>query len=74
MYDEWEDEEYERIERFADPGGNSALYAADKDNPRNLPCGNCGWPNSLTPRDVAEGINAIPVQKPLNRDATLFLT
>ncbi len=53
MYDEWEDEEYERVQRFADPGGESALYAADKDNPRNLPCPNCGWPNRLTPKDVA---------------------
>lgn len=49
--DEWE----ERVERFADPGGTSALHAADASNPRNLPCGSCGWPNRLTPRDVAQG-------------------
>jgi len=28
----------ERIERFADPGVNSALYAARPENSRNLPC------------------------------------
>jgi hypothetical protein len=50
--DEWD----ERVERFADPGGDSALHAAaDKDNPRNLPCPSCGWPNRLTPADVARG-------------------
>jgi predicted RNA-binding Zn-ribbon protein involved in translation (DUF1610 family) len=47
--DEWE----ERVERFADPGGTSALYAASKDNPRNRPCPTCGRKNVLTPRDVA---------------------
>jgi hypothetical protein len=45
----------ERAERFADPGGESALHAADKDNPRNLPCGTCGWPNMLTAQDKAKG-------------------
>lgn len=49
--DEWAD----RVERFADPGGNSSLHAADESNPRNLPCGTCGYPNRLTPRDVAQG-------------------
>jgi len=49
--DEWE----YRVERFADPGGNSALYAAGKDNPRNLPCPTCGTENVLTPRDRAAG-------------------
>lgn len=47
--DEWD----EIVERFADPGGDSALYAAGPDNPRNLPCPTCGTPNTLTPRDVA---------------------
>lgn len=42
-----------RVERFADPSGDSALYAADDSNPRNLPCPTCNWPNRLTPRDVA---------------------
>lgn len=49
--DEWQ----ERVERFADPGGNSALYAANESNPRNLPCPTCGTENVLTPRDVAAG-------------------
>lgn len=40
---------------FADPGGDSALRAATKDNPRNLPCPSCGEPNRLTPKDVALG-------------------
>lgn len=50
-FDEWQ----ERVERFADPGGESALYAASEDNPRNLPCPTCGEENVLTPRDVAKG-------------------
>ena len=50
-YDEWE----ERVERFADPGGNSALHVADENNPRNLPCPTCGTENVLTRRDVASG-------------------
>lgn len=49
---EWNDED--RI-RFADPGGESALRAASEDNPRNLPCPTCGWPNRLTPADRACG-------------------
>ena len=36
---------------FADPGGKSALRAATRDNPRNLPCPNCQRPNQLTPED-----------------------
>ena len=40
---------------FADPGGNSALRAATRDNPRNLPCPTCGEPNRLTPKDRALG-------------------
>lgn len=40
---------------FADPGGESALRAATKDNPRNLPCPTCHWPNRLTPIDVQRG-------------------
>ncbi len=36
---------------FADPGGNSALRAATRNNPRNLPCPTCGQPNRLTPKD-----------------------
>lgn len=36
---------------FASEG--SALRAASKDNPRNLPCPICGVANRLTPQDVA---------------------
>lgn len=49
--EEWE----ERVERFADPGGNSALYAASEDNPRNLPCPTCGAENVLTRLDKLAG-------------------
>lgn len=40
---------------FADPGGNSALRAATKDNPRVHDCPTCHQPNRLTPIDVAHG-------------------
>ena len=40
---------------FANPGGVSALRAATRSNPRNLPCPNCGVPNRLTPKDKALG-------------------
>lgn len=40
---------------FADPGGNSALRAASKSNPRNLPCPSCKRKNMLTPKDRARG-------------------
>lgn len=40
---------------FADPGGRSALRAETPDNPRDLPCPNCGKPNRLTPADRARG-------------------
>lgn len=40
---------------FADPGGRSALRAATRRNPRNLPCPNCKEPNVLTPADRARG-------------------
>jgi hypothetical protein len=40
---------------FADPGGRSALRAASRSNPRNLPCPNCGAANRLTPADRARG-------------------
>lgn len=47
--EEWE----ERCERFADPGGDSALHPATAENPRNLPCPTCGEPNRLTRADKA---------------------
>jgi hypothetical protein len=40
---------------FAEPGGRSALRAATRDNPRNLPCPTCGAANRLTPADRALG-------------------
>ena len=52
------DDEYDDIrdrEMFADPGGNSALRAESRDNPRNLPCPNCGTENVLTPADRIQG-------------------
>ncbi len=49
--DSYEDE----FDDFADPGGNSALRAATKTNPRNLPCPTCHAPNRLTPKDKALG-------------------
>jgi hypothetical protein len=38
---------------FANPG--SALRAASKRNPRNLPCPTCKQPNRLTPKDQSLG-------------------
>jgi len=57
MYsDDYEPDEWrERCETFADPGGNSALRAASRSNPRNLPCPSCGAKNALTPADRARG-------------------
>jgi ribosomal protein S27AE len=57
MYGEfYEPEEWaERVERFADPGGRSALHRASKRNPRNRSCPTCGAKNVLTPADVARG-------------------
>jgi len=40
---------------FAEPGSRSALRAASRSNPRNLPCPNCGAKNRLTPKDRALG-------------------
>jgi hypothetical protein len=56
FYDHRDDDDY-LIDGvgFADPGGNSALRAATKGNPRNLPCPNCGEPDRLTPADKARG-------------------
>jgi hypothetical protein len=58
------DDDYERFDHedylidgvgFADPGGRSALRAATRNNPRNLPCPTCGEPNRLTPADKRAG-------------------
>ena len=51
--DYYDEDEYCRYgsSRFAYPGGNSALRAATRTNPRNLPCPTCREPNRLTPAD-----------------------
>lgn len=54
MYDDEDGNDRDRA-MFADPGGRSALRAAGKGNPRNLPCPNCGRKNTLTPADRALG-------------------
>ena len=56
----WDDDYYEddyEIDGvgFADPGGNSALRAATRDNPRDCTCPTCGRPNVLTRIDVQRG-------------------
>ena len=40
---------------FANPGGKSALRAATRNNPRNLPCPTCRQPDRLTPKDARLG-------------------
>jgi hypothetical protein len=55
-YDEYDPYEYDDpIDGvgFAQPG--SALRAATHDNPRDLPCPNCGTENVLTRIDRARG-------------------
>lgn len=54
--DEYDPEEWaERCERFADPGGVSALHPATAANPRDLPCPTCREPNVLTRADRSKG-------------------
>jgi len=57
VYDpEWdEDEDDYLIDGVGFAQDGSALRAATKDNPRNLPCPTCGFPNRLTPIDVSRG-------------------
>ena len=55
MSDRYDDDFDDDRLQFADPGGNSALRAASKSNPRNLPCPTCRQPNRLTPQDKALG-------------------
>jgi hypothetical protein len=50
-----DDYDFDHNIEFADPGGHSALRAASKRNPRNLPCPTCKAPNRLTPADKALG-------------------
>ena len=55
-YEEYGDENgYASRADFADPHGSSALRAATRSNPRNLPCPTCEAPNRLTPKDRALG-------------------
>jgi len=54
-YYDYEDIDREDMLKFAQPGGNSALMAASKSNPRNLPCPTCGAKNVLTPADRSRG-------------------
>lgn len=49
------DEFEARCERFADPGGTSALHPETRRNPRNLACPTCKAPNVLTPADRRKG-------------------
>jgi hypothetical protein len=45
----FDDDEWEyRMERFA-------LHPATEENPRDLPCPTCGWPNRLTRADRVRG-------------------
>ena len=59
MDDDYDHDEYDYDDdprqMFAEPGGKSALRAASKSNPRNLPCPTCGRENVLTPADRARG-------------------
>jgi hypothetical protein len=65
----YEPEEWaEMCERFADPGGDSALHAESKRNPRNLPCPTCGEPNRITPRDRASGYHCDDCARQLEMD------
>ena len=50
--DDWAENDYGYEISFQDPGGNSALRRETVDNPRNLPCPECGEPDRLTPADV----------------------
>ena len=54
--EDYDEEEWrERVERFADPGGDSALHPASDSNPRNLPCPTCKVENRLTRLDRNKG-------------------
>lgn len=47
------DAERERELEFADPGGESSLYAPTPDDPRDQTCPQCRSKNKLTRRDIA---------------------
>ena len=54
---DWDDDrpDWGDPEPIAFKDDRSALRAASKRNPRNLPCPNCGEANRLTPADRAQG-------------------
>lgn len=71
--DEWEDGEWgDRVERFADPGGDSALHPATDNDPRDLPCPTCGWPNRLTRADRARGYQCDSCAMALERGQDIY--
>lgn len=54
----WPDDDWpsdEELIDFADPGGQSALRAATRDNPRDRSCPTCGRENVLTRIDEKHG-------------------
>lgn len=51
MFNDYGTEQYEKAQRFRDPGGESALYPGK----RIYPCPTCGMPNKLTAKDVKAG-------------------
>lgn len=48
----WDEDFDDNRSEFAEPYGRSALRAATRKNPRNLPCPSCKKPNRLTRADV----------------------
>jgi len=56
MYDDdYFDPDYEPIDGVGFARSGSALRAATRSNPRNLPCPTCGAENVLTPLDRQRG-------------------
>lgn len=54
-YDDYQAGDDDDRSEFADPGGNSALRAATRENPRDQPCPTCNVANRLTRIDVLHG-------------------
>ncbi len=56
LYDDsYESDDYDDYDQFMEPGGQSALRAATRDNPRIHPCGTCSRENMLTYKDIQQG-------------------
>ena len=52
----YDPEEWDKMRnRFADPGGTSALHPETRNNPRIYTCPTCKEENVLTARDVKKG-------------------